>query len=233
MIFNNEQCQVVTFKDVSAIKEISKLSADNKMLNLLSSQISHEMLTPLRCIIQITNQVKDGFSNNSTEYYNLKVVSNTANIVLSQIKGNLDKSLINANQFQPNLEEALLIEDVVRPAVDIFVAQARSQNVQIKIKNQLEDLKTDQFIRIDKLRIQQILINLVQNSIKFSKVDDTIFVSISRKSQQQGQITFQIKVTDHGEGIAKEDQDRMFNKYFQSSRKMGKESHGLGLGICK
>lgn len=63
MIFNNEQCQVITLKDVSSINEIAKLSADNKMLNLLSSQISHEMLTPLRCIISITEQVKQGLSN--------------------------------------------------------------------------------------------------------------------------------------------------------------------------
>lgn len=57
MIFNNKQCKVVTLRDISSLNEVAKLSADNKMLNLISSQISHEMLTPLRAIIQITEQV--------------------------------------------------------------------------------------------------------------------------------------------------------------------------------
>ena len=124
LIFNNRQCCVVTFKDVSAIREVAKLSADNRMLNLLSSQISHEMLTPLRCIIQITEVVRTGMTPQTPDHYNLGIISNTANIVLSQMKNSLDKSLINANQFQPNYEKCYIVKDVVRATTDIFQASA-------------------------------------------------------------------------------------------------------------
>lgn len=126
IIYNNRQTRVLTFKDVSFINEVAKLSAHNKLMNTLSSQVSHEMLTPLKCIIQVTDLVKQGLNNTSLDHYNLGVVSNTAKIVLSQIKGNLDNSLMTVNQFKPNLENLSLAADVVKPAIDIFIAQAKS-----------------------------------------------------------------------------------------------------------
>ena len=91
-------------------------------------------------------------------------------------------------------------------------------------------------VMVDKLRIQQILINLIQNAIKFSKEDDTILIEIVRLKfdlEASTQPTYKIMVTDQGPGISEEDQVNLFSKYFKSNKQMGKETHGLGLNICK
>ena len=53
MLFNGQKCQVLICRDLNKIRENAKLSADNKMLQLYSSSMSHELLTPLKCMSQI------------------------------------------------------------------------------------------------------------------------------------------------------------------------------------
>jgi hypothetical protein len=52
LIYNAKQCQVLTVCDITEIDKFAKLSADNKMLSLLTSSVTHEMITPLKCIIE-------------------------------------------------------------------------------------------------------------------------------------------------------------------------------------
>lgn len=113
---------VVQCRDVTEICENSRLHSDNKMLGLMSSNVSHEMLTPMRCIISITDLMKSTPLDQYAIKSNLSIVSNTAQIVLNQIKSNLDNSLIENRQFQLKLEKMHLIKDVVQPTADIFVA---------------------------------------------------------------------------------------------------------------
>jgi hypothetical protein len=54
LIYNSKQCQVLTVRDITEIDKLAKLSAENKMLGLLNSSVSHEMITPLKCIIEFS-----------------------------------------------------------------------------------------------------------------------------------------------------------------------------------
>lgn len=53
LIFANKQCRILVMRDLSLIHQNMKLQSQNKMMSLLQSSISHEMLTPIRCIIEI------------------------------------------------------------------------------------------------------------------------------------------------------------------------------------
>ena len=78
---------------------------------------------------------------------------------------------------------------------------------------------------------------MIQNAIKFSREDGNITIDVFAHGDlptvNKSLVTYQIKVSDEGQGIAKEDQPNLFSKYFKSKNKMGKETHGLGLSICK
>ena len=83
------------------------------------------------------------------------------------------------------------------------------------------------------------MLNLIQNSIKFSKPGDLITVEVKMSPSDQmpkNYVMVQIKVTDEGPGICDEDRAKLFEPYFKSSdpksRKMNRESHGIGLNIC-
>lgn len=69
------------------------------MLNLMTSTISHEMVTPLKCMISLTDLVQKNQKKDSADANNLNIVRNTAEILLNQMQGSLDTSLLKAGQF--------------------------------------------------------------------------------------------------------------------------------------
>lgn len=89
---------MLTCRDVSQIAENAKLSADNKILSFMSSSVSHEMITPLKCIIQMVLQMQQKFSSPQLKY-DAELIENTAFMLLNQVKGNLDRNLLDQNMF--------------------------------------------------------------------------------------------------------------------------------------
>ena len=87
LIFNNKECRVLTCKDISKIQENAKLSADNKMLSLMASSVSHEMLTPLRCIIHLANglekKLKEKIQEDQSVGKEIDLVVKTAQLLLN------------------------------------------------------------------------------------------------------------------------------------------------------
>lgn len=77
MIFDNKQCKVLVLRDVTPIRQNVKLQSGYKMLSMVQSSISHEMLTPIKCIMFMTEQLKNKFKDN---HYNhtAQLVINTA-----------------------------------------------------------------------------------------------------------------------------------------------------------
>jgi signal transduction histidine kinase len=58
MIFNSKECWILTIRDVSKIKQIAQLSDENETLSLLTSSVSHELITPIKCIIAFGEEAK-------------------------------------------------------------------------------------------------------------------------------------------------------------------------------
>lgn len=93
-------------------------------------------------------------------------------------------------------------------------------------------------IQIDPLRVQQVIINLLQNAIKFSSEGSDINVEIGSKVEMsQNKLILEIRVIDSGIGISKEDQMNLFKPFFrsgdQANRQLNQNGHGIGLSICK
>jgi len=66
------------------------------MLTLMSSSVSHEMITPIKCIIEMASQMQKKFNDPSLRY-DTDLVMNTASMLLNQVKGTLDKNLLDKN----------------------------------------------------------------------------------------------------------------------------------------
>lgn len=100
-------------------------------------------------------------------------------------------------------------------------------------------LHSDKLVMIDRTRVQQILLNLISNSLKFSKPGDKVTVTIDQ-SLIKGcptQINVVVKVSDQGIGISEEDRPFLFTPFFKTrdehSRRMNLKSNGIGLHYCK
>ena len=77
LIFRSKQCYVLTMRDITIFKNNAKLSEKNKVLNLMSSSVSHEMLTPLKCIVSIVDLLRRKKYSDVSITNNLEIVANT------------------------------------------------------------------------------------------------------------------------------------------------------------
>lgn len=107
--------------------------------------------------------------------------------MLNQIKNNLDNNLLETEHFQLRKDRFRLITDIIHPIVNIFRGQIKMQKLKIEVIYEHED---DPYVIVDQLRVQQIMINLVQNSIKFSKENDKITVTINRRMTPDQNFSF-------------------------------------------
>jgi light-regulated signal transduction histidine kinase (bacteriophytochrome) len=121
LVFENKLRKVFTFGDVTKLHENQELQSQNKLIQLVSSSCNHEMLAPIRCIIQMASSLLDRCQDSSLSF-DLTVIFNTSSFLLNQVQSNLDYSLLDQNKLQAKLSEHSLKSDVVQPVLDIFAA---------------------------------------------------------------------------------------------------------------
>jgi signal transduction histidine kinase len=176
LLFENKECVVVNLRDVSQIQENTQLHSDNRMLQIYNSSISHEMLTPIKCLVEVSKKVAREVESKRT-LEDLSLISNTAKLLLNQVKGNLDRSLLAQNLFEA-APEKYSVYSLVQETTDMLSAYSKAQGVFLAVKGFAQ--KQDVVVAIDKMRTQQILINLIQNAVKFSDKRSSVILALEQ-----------------------------------------------------
>ncbi len=192
------------------------------------STISHELRTPLYGVVGITNIILDEHKELANSPH-LKSLKFSARYLLSLVNDLLQINKIEENKII--LESMIFnISDEIKTIVDSleFIAIKNNNRLVTKI-----DSSIPEFIIGDKLRLSQVFMNLVSNALKFTKDGEVkILANLDRIEGSKSFIKFEI--IDNGVGIAKEDQDKIFEKFVQIERKEGDyQGTGLGLSIVK
>lgn len=160
------------------------------------------MITPLRCITNLTNGLEVRLAHVIEDQpqvgKELGLVQKTTQLLLNQVKGYLDRDLLTQNMFLPKLEPYSL-NDLVDEVCGMLQPEAEVLGMQFIFYSLKRDLK----VVIDKTRTQQILINLVQNAIKYSHKSGTIWIGVeTHLIPNRGCIGVIFRVRDKGKGIA-------------------------------
>ncbi len=192
------------------------------------STISHELRTPLYGVIGITNMLLDEHKEliGSPHLSSLKF---SARYLLSLVN-----DILHINKIEEN---RIVLENLTFNVSDeicsiknslSFIAQNHNNKIAIKV-----DPEIPEFLIGDKLRLSQILMNLVSNALKFTKNGEVLITAnLSKVDNKKHFIEFQIK--DNGMGIATADQDKIFEKFVQVGKKENDyQGTGLGLAIVK
>ena len=189
------------------------------------ANMSHELRTPLNGVIGFTRQMlKTHLSTSQTDY--LQTIERSANNLLSIINDILDFSKLEAGklalenipfEFQASLEEV----------VNLQATNAHEKGLELTLKI---DPKVPPGVVGDPLRIQQILTNLVGNSIKFTERGN-IDISVELRSQSEDSIELQFMVRDTGIGISERQQAQLFQAFSQADASISRRYGGTGLGL--
>ena len=232
---NEEESQMlVSYIDMSeTIKLQSEIEAhkinDVKKSEFIST-LSHELKTPLNIfysIIQLLDKTKAIGVKEFKETYDKYSDSLKLNIkrMLRLVNNIVDSTRIDTGVFKAefgNYEVVSIIEDIVMSTVPF----AQSKNISIEFDTNIEE----HFIKCDPTMIEKIVLNLVSNSIKYTKNKGSIKVNIILKDD-----ILEIVFKDTGIGIPYELKDKIFHKFSRvdSSLKRSNEGSGIGLNIVK
>ncbi|WP_298308062.1 response regulator [Flavobacterium sp.] len=188
------------------------------------STISHELRTPLYGVVGITNIILDEHKElaNSPHLNSLKF---SARYLLSLVNDLLQINKIEENKI--TLENMIFnVSDEIKTIVDSleFIAVKNNNKLIADI-----DANIPEFLIGDKLRLSQVFMNLVSNALKFTK-DGKVIVTAKQERIEGTKHFIHFSVEDNGVGIAKEDQEKIFEKFVQIERKEG-DYQGTGLGL--
>ena len=207
-------------------KQKQKAINASKYKSLFLANMSHEIRTPLNGIISMVEMLKTAKLTEQEKEY-LEIIDISSNSLLSIINDILDYSKIEANQLQ--LEK---IPVNIRKTVTevIKMLKIRAEQNELYLKCEISD-DVPEFITGDPVRIKQILINYINNAIKFTKKGGvTVKIYNVRKNDNVVEIKF--GVIDTGIGISKENQKKLFKEFSQADSSTTREFGGTGLGLA-
>ncbi|WP_034922508.1 ATP-binding protein [Gillisia sp. CAL575] len=189
------------------------------------STITHELRTPLYAVTGLTHLLlEESPTENQKEHLNSLKFS--GEYLLSLINNILDLNKLEAKKVE-----------VLDTSFDL---EKRISDVLVALKNSADDKKTKlhynfdpdipKKLKGDPLKISQILINLVGNSIKFTEEGD-IWINVNRVNQVGQSVFLHFEIKDTGEGISKEKQSSIFENFTQGSLQINRKFGGTGLGL--
>jgi signal transduction histidine kinase len=204
---------------VHAVIHESEIS---RMKSEFVSNVSHELKTPLTLIRMFGETLDSGIvteEKDKQKFYS--IIRKESERLTHLINNVLDFSRIDAGVKEYNFREADLVE-VVRNSLEAFKFQTGDSG--FKIESELPDESI--LLKIDKEAIAQVLLNLLNNAVKYSENEKYIKVMVCKDSTSAI-----ISVTDHGVGISKEELKKIFDKFYRVSTVKTKETQGTGLGL--
>jgi len=201
----------------------SLVEAANRTKDNFLAMLSHELRTPLSPVLLAVENLQKQWRKNDEAAAALEIIRRNIRVERHLIEDLLDVTRISKGKLALNLT-TVSAHGQIRNVVET----CRSEWAGKKIQMQLDLRAGDRFVVADEGRFHQIVWNLVQNAIKFSR--DGGEINISTANESPGQLT--ISVQDHGVGIAPEAMKRIFNPFEQGERSLKQRFGGLGLGLA-
>ena len=199
-----------------------KAEESDKLKTAFLQNMSHEIRTPLNGIIGFSSLLNyEDISREEIKEYSA-IISQSGNRLIEIVNNVLDISKIETGQIVIE-QKAIVIDEIFADLLTFFTPVARTKKIRLEYANQGDKTK---MIYSDEAKLHQILTNLINNAVKFTKSG-----SIDFGFETKGNI-IQFYVKDTGIGIPAELHDKVFIRFIQAEQSMTKNYEGAGLGLA-
>ncbi|MBI5080838.1 MAG: PAS domain S-box protein [Chloroflexi bacterium] len=205
------------------IAAVARLKELDQLKSSFLANMSHELRTPLNSIIGFTEVLLEGIDGDLTEPMDndLKVIHKNGQHLLNLINDVLDMAKIEAGRMTLTIEEFNL-QEVIEEVAEITRPLANSKSLELRLDiDETEDLT----LEADRIRMRQVMINVVNNSIKFT---DSGHIAIGARRADE---MIQVIVRDTGIGIPSDQLDKIFQEFTQVDTSTTRKAGGTGLGL--
>ncbi|MDR1396370.1 MAG: PAS domain-containing protein [Desulfarculales bacterium] len=211
-----------------AIKKANKAN-DSKSAFLAS--MSHEIRTPMNAIIGMTSIVKRKLGEKDIPWEEIRVhmdqVDTSSQHLLSLLNDILDISKIEAGKIEIS-REPFILATLIDNVASIIKPRCIEKNISFKV---MQEGVGDHAFNSDSLRLRQVLINLLGNSVKFTPSAGTVSFSVTVREKKENQALVCFQVSDTGIGISPEALQKLFVAFEQGGASVAREYGGTGLGL--
>ncbi|WP_455620175.1 ATP-binding protein [Eisenbergiella sp.] len=218
IVFYRMRAKVMRVK-LEKAEETSRAKSD------FLSRMSHEIRTPMNAIIGLTNLTLISGEATPKIEENLTKIDSSAKFLLSLLNDVLDMSKIE-NEMMKIEAAPFDLRQMAEELKSMFSAQEMDGKLRLEMSCSLQD---DCYIG-DKMRIQQVLTNLLSNACKFTDPGGTVALYVEERSSALGKAEIYFSVKDTGIGVRKEDIARIFGS-FEQLENSNRRGPGTGLGL--
>lgn len=224
-----EECKCL--EEISAIIQ-NRLNLERHDLSAKAksdflARMSHEIRTPMNGIIGMTEiALKDG-QTEERRIDCLRKIEHSSEYLLGLINDILDMSKIESGKMRL-IEEKCNLMEMIQGLRPLLEAKLNENNIQYIADIQLKN----HWFLADSLRLNQVLVNLLGNALKYSKPDGHVWLTVRETEEEKGFSNLYFQVRDDGIGIAPEKQQLIFRQFEQADNSENARKQGTGLGLA-
>lgn len=192
------------------------------------SRMSHEIRTPMNAITGMTAIAKTVLNDKEKAMDCLNKIESANTYLLNLVNDVLDMSRIESGKIEIN-EESMDLKRQMDDLESLMMPQAQRKNIDFRMENRYINNRR---IIADELRLNQVMVNIVGNALKFTGVGGQVIVNIDPLKEEAAQVVLHFSVKDNGIGINKEALGRIFTAFEQEGKKTSSKYGGTGLGLA-
>jgi len=190
------------------------------------ANMSHEIRTPLNAVIGMALIAQKNAETQKT-LSALKEIEIASVHLLGLLNNVLDMSKIESGKFEL-IHESFSLNTAMEEVVNLITLRCTEKN--IRLETNLKNIKNYRVMG-DKLRLNQILINLLGNAVKFTAKDSTVIFFLNVTEENEKTLKIQFIISDNGIGMSEEQMSRLFQSFSQADSSIFNQYGGTGLGL--